>query len=242
MDRSRQDDHPRVGPARRQGRGVTLVELVTVLAIMALVALLAVPSMSAWRENQRLRDAARDLADLLQVSRSEAARTGKRLVLIYGPPGTTEPGGNTLQDADGSWVPVLVFNDGSPATSDCQLAASEAREWLPAVDGLSWGVSLATERAPNDSGAAPFTPPQSSGGTTADPSNNAVPWLMFRPDGIPVRFEGTGGGGCGAIGSTARGGAAFYLTNGRRDHAIVLSPMGALRVHVWDEVNGGWST
>lgn len=221
-------------------RGVTLLELVTVLGIMAVVTLIALPSVVAWRENQRLRGAARDLADLLLLARSEAARTGNRLVLVYGPPGTTEPGGSTLADNNGAWVPALVFNDGAPATSDCQIAAGEAREWMSAVKGLNWGVSLATARAPNDTGAAAFAPPQASGGTTADPANVVVPWLMFRPDGVPVRFQGAGG--CGAIGGTAQGGAAFYLTNGRRDYGVVLTPMGGIRVHVWDELNGVWST
>jgi hypothetical protein len=66
-----------------------------------------------------------------------------------------------------------------------------------------------------------------------------VPWLLFRPDGIPVRFEGAFGA-CGTIGATALGGAGFYLTNGTRDYAVVLSPMGGVRVWVWDTTAGAW--
>jgi hypothetical protein len=58
---------------------------------------------------------------------------------------------------------------------------------------------------------------------------------------VPVRFEGALGT-CGAIGATALGGAAFYLTNGTRDYAVVLSPMGGVRVHVWNSGAGAWSS
>ena len=39
--------------------------------------------------------------------------------------------------------------------------------------------------------------------------------------------------------TTALGGAAFYLTNGTRDYAVVMSPMGGVRVHVWR--GGAWT-
>jgi prepilin-type N-terminal cleavage/methylation domain-containing protein len=224
----------------RHQRGVTLIELAIVLAIAGLLVLVAAPNMIRWQRDQRLKGAARDIADLLLLARSESARTGNRHVVIFGPPGTADPSGTPIVDG-GTPVPLLVLDDGAVGTANCQIDAGEAREVLKPVDGVTWGVSLATARAPGDTGAAAFTPPQASGGTFADPANNAVPWFLFRPDGIPVRFEGQLGS-CGAVGTTALGGAAFYLTNGIRDYAVVLTPMGGVRVHVWDTQAGAWKT
>ena len=36
------------------------------------------------------------------------------------------------------------------------------------------------------------------------------------------------------------GGGAWYVTNGRRDYAVVLTPLGAVRVHLWTGSN--WSS
>ena len=106
---------------------------------------------------------------------------------------------------------------------------------------VRWGVALATAAAPGDPASAAFTAPQNRGGTTLSPANAAVQWFMFRPDGIPVRVEGASSA-CGTIGSTALGGAGFYLTNGTRDYAVVLSPMGGVRVWLWDAKAGAWKS
>jgi hypothetical protein len=37
------------------------------------------------------------------------------------------------------------------------------------------------------------------------------------------------------------GGGAVYLTNGQRDYAVVLSPLGAVRVHAWNVGAGAWT-
>ena len=63
----------------------------------------------------------------------------------------------------------------------------------------------------------------------------------FRPDGVPVTSVGTVGT-CGAVGNTGDGGGAFYITNGQRDFAVVLSPLGGARVHVWSAAAGGWTS
>ena len=37
-----------------------------------------------------------------------------------------------------------------------------------------------------------------------------------------------------------QGGGAIYVTNGRRDYAVVLSPLGAVRLHAWNVGSGNW--
>lgn len=225
----------------KHGRaGVTLLELTVVLGVVGVLMLVAAPIFVRWQDDQDAKRAARGIADLLLLARSESIRTGDQHVVFFGPPGSQDPAGTDIEDSAGNFAPLLVLDDGPEATANCRIDAGEAREALPSVQGLSWGVGVATAKAPNDSGSAAFAPPQSSGSTFADPAGTARSWLMFRADGMPVVFDG-GGGACGNTGSTATGGGAFYITNGKRDYAVVLSPLGAVRVHAWSE-GSGWSS
>ena len=224
----------------RRVRGMTLIEIALVMAIVGILAAIAVPNTIRWQRDQRVKGAARDVADLLLLARSEATRTGNRYVVIYGPSGTQDPAGTAIAGANGT-VPFLVLNDGPAATSNCKIDAGEAKSVVEPARDVRWGVSLATAAAPNDPAAGAFAAPQTRGGTTLSPANAVVQWLMFRADGVPVRFQGSLGS-CGTVGATAQGGAAFYLTNGTRDYAVVLSPMGGVRVHRWNKTAGAWSS
>ena len=225
------------GRSRRES-GVTLTELATVLGIVAVLVAIAVPNTLRWQRDQRVKGAARDVADLLVLARAEATRTGNREVVIYGPSGTQDTGGTAIAGPNGT-VPFMVFNDGAAATSNCKVDAGEAKSVIEPVRDVRWGVALATTFAPNDPASGAFSPPQTRGGTTLSPANGAVQWFMFRPDGVPVRVEGASSS-CGTIGTTALGGAGFYLTNGTRDYAVVLSPMGGVRTYVWNPRSGAW--
>lgn len=219
--------------------GVTLIELVVALGMVAVLMLIAFPLFTRWQENQNAKQAARGIADLLLLARSEAIRTGDQHVVFFGPPGSTDPAGTDIEDGAGNYVPMLALDDGPAATANCRIDGGEATEVIQPVTGLSWGVASATSRAPKDTGTAPFAPPQSSGSTFSDPTGTPRSWVLFRADGIPVVFSGSGGD-CGVVGSTGTGGAALYLTNGKRDYAVVLSPLGAARVHAWS-ASGGWT-
>jgi len=225
--------------ARRLG-GVTLLEIMVALAILAVLTAIAIPNISEWSRHQRLKDGARSIGDLLLLARSESIRTGRRHVVFFGPPGSVDPGGNPVE-ANGAWVPVLALDDGAPAASNCLIEGGEDVEGLAPLDGLSWGVSAATGPVPTDSGVGAFAPTPWDGGTFADAGGNAVPWLLFGPDGLPLVFDGLGGD-CGAFGAAGAGGGALYLTDGERDYAIVLSPIGGVRVHLWHPESGAWSS
>jgi len=137
---------------------------------------------------------------------------------------------------------VLALDDGAPAASNCLIEGGEDVEGLVPLDGLSWGVSAATGPVPTDAGAGPFAPaPPWDGGTFADAGGNAMPWLLFGPDGLPAVFDGSGSS-CGTIGAAGAGGGALYLTDGKRDYAIVLSPIGGVRLHLWNPGSGAWSS
>ena len=225
---------------RRSARraGFTLVEVMTVVGLISVVIAIAVPSVIEWRSHYEAKKAARSLADIFHVARTEALRTGDQQVVFFGNPGLTDPGGNAVE-VSGSWVPVLRLDDGVPGTANCRIEPGETSAFIRPVGDLSWGVAKATAIVPSDSGGAPFNPnPSWDGATFTKPDASKANWVMFRNDGIPVAFEGDATD-CGTIGATGSGGGGLYMTDGKRDFAVVLAPLGGVRLHLWR--GGSWS-
>ena len=218
-------------------RGVTLIELAVVLAVIGVLSLVAIPSISSWSTNQRIKATSRESADILRLARAEAIRTGDHQVVLFGP----DPDNTPLVDPAGQPAALMALDDGAPTAANCRIDAGEANETVSVVRGVVWGVSFATMPVPTDANGATFAPPQASGNTFRDPNNNPTRWVIFRPDGIPVVATGTSPD-CGTIGGMGSGAAAFYLTNGSRDYAVVLSALGTVRVHAWNLGAGQWSS
>jgi type II secretory pathway pseudopilin PulG len=224
----------------RLSAGISLIEIVIVVAIVGVMTMVVVPRMGRSLSDQRARLAAMAAADLVRLARAEAIRTGDHHVVYFGA-GAVDPDGTALLHTDGSTAPVLALRDGPPATSNCRIDGGENRRSMASEPGLTWGVSQATVRVPGDEGAAAFAAPQATGSTYLDPASNATNWVLFRADGIPVVFTGTGGD-CGTLGRIGAGGAALYITNGRLDYAIVITPLGGIRIRSWPPGGGGWSS
>jgi prepilin-type N-terminal cleavage/methylation domain-containing protein len=235
---------PKRADAKRLRAGMTLIELMVVVGLLGVLSALAVPNIRAWAGDQRTKQAARSLADALLVARTEAIRTGNNYIVYFGDPGTVDPAGN-LVTYNGQWVPLLVIDDGAPTASNCVIDAGERYLGIAQIDnGPTWGVTEATAAVATDTGAAPFNPPPAppwDGATFADSANAKVNWVMFRPDGIPVGFSGAGAS-CGTVGATGSGGGALYVTNGRREYGVVLTPLGGVRVHIWNPSSNQWSS
>lgn len=226
-------------PVRRTRRaGFSLIEVVVVMGIIAALAAVAIPSIQQMLERRRLQGFARDLGNMFQIARGQAIRTGNYQIVYFGPLGTTDPAGTVLVGSSGTPVPLLILDDGPPATADCHIDGGENRETIALPNQIDFGVSEATVKVPTDTGGAVFSPPQASGTTASDPSNNATNWVLFRPDGVPVGFEPTATT-CGTIGDTGTGGAGLYVTSGGRDYAVTLAPLGSVRVHTWG--GGAWT-
>jgi len=221
--------------------GFTLVEAMIVVAIIGVVAALGTPAMGRFFIDLRTRSAARNTADALRIARAEAIRSGTPYVVYFsaaasGNPPATDPAGTAL-GADpatgGGPFPVLILRDGGVGAPDCLINAGEVQQGIPAQRDVAWGSTVSGgAAAPGDTGLADH----SSGSSFRTPAGAPTTWVSFAPNGVPVGFDAacnTGG-----VGS---GGGAIYLTNGRRDYAIVLSPLGVVRVHIWEQGAGQWT-
>lgn len=72
--------------ARRHAGGVTLIEALVVLALLAILAALAAPALGQMVAQQRLQTTAAELAGALALTRSEAIKQGRRMVLCRAGP------------------------------------------------------------------------------------------------------------------------------------------------------------
>jgi prepilin-type N-terminal cleavage/methylation domain-containing protein len=227
---------------KRAGRsGFTLLEVMVASAVMLILASAAVPAFGRWQETQRARTAARTIAEALLLARSSAIRSGNNHVVFFRTPGvgTSDAAGNDIADTQGNSVPILVINDGPAAAANCHIDPGETIKAYPFVQGSNWGTTVATANAPLDTNVTN----RAQGVTFASPTNAAlpVPWVLFRGDGIPVTFSGDALLGCDVIGSLGSASGGVYLTSTNRDFAIVLTPVGTSRLHVWNPGNAAWS-
>jgi prepilin-type N-terminal cleavage/methylation domain-containing protein len=217
---------------RRDQAGITLIELVIVLAVVSAMLAAATFGIAGWAEAQRIKASARAVSDAFMLGRSEAIRTGNSHLVVFG--------SGVLPNADAD---IVIVDDDRPDLADCSIASSEIVHRVDLENGVTWGTtaSLAgTTVAPDDSGLAVGNTQNGSSFTTAalDP-NTPASWVVFQPDGVPLLFT-TNGSDCTQLGLRGEGGGGIYVTNGRRDYAIVLTPLGTSRVLGWNPSSDTW--
>jgi type II secretory pathway pseudopilin PulG len=211
---------------------MTLVEVAIVVALVGVMAALGAPSIGQWFANQRVKAAARSVADAFLVARADAIRTGRAQVVFLAAarasdPPATDPAGTALG------APVVQIDDGPLSGTNCVIDAGELQRRVRAERDVAWGYGPSGGAvAPGDSGGGDLQ----SGSSFTDGGGNPVTWVMFRPDGLPVTFDAS----CNRV-NVGRGGGAVYLTNGARDYAVVLTPLGGVRVHAWNGGGGAWT-
>lgn len=221
---------------RRRSSGFTAIEVLIVVAIIGIFAALAVPSWRAYQANLRLKTAARSVANAFSYARSQALATGDNHVVVMAvdPLNPNDVCGNPIVNSQGNPVPVLVYRDNFGGAANCCYDPGEERLAENAVPGVNWGVTPvppAVPPSPEDSGAGDY----STGSSFAQPDGTDAAWVAFGPDGIPVAFNAA----CNT-GTTGTGAGAVYVTNGARNYAVVLNPLGTSNVERWDAVQNAW--
>jgi len=211
---------------------MTLIELVVVLTVVSALVATAALGIASWAQDQRIKTSARAVSDAFMLGRAEAIRSGSSHLVVFG--------SGALANANAD---INIVNDGRPDLADCSIAQSEIVHSVDLEKGVSWGTSpslAGTTVAPDDQGLAVSNTQYGSSFTTAalDP-NTPASWVVFQPDGVPLLFS-TNGISCTQIGIRGEGGGAIYVTNGRRDYAIVLSPLGTSRVLGWNPSSNNW--
>lgn len=220
--------------SRRRFGGFTTIEVMIVVAIIGIFAALAIPSWRAYQRNLQLRAAARVVANAFAYARSHALATGNRHVVVLAVD-ADDACGNAIENSQGRPVPVLVYEDNDGGAANCCYDPGEERLAENAVPGVNWGVTPAPPagppQSPEDTGGGDYT----TGSSFTQPDGSDAAWVSFGGDGIPVAFNSA----CN-FGATGTGAGAIYLTNGARNYAIVLNPLGTSNVERFDPNADAW--
>jgi len=217
--------------SHRRSAGFTAIEIMIVVAIIGIFAALAIPSWRAYQTNLQLKAAARTVANAFSYARSRALSTGNRHVVVFAVD-ADDVCGNAIVNDQGNPVPVLVFEDNDGGAPNCCLDDGEQRLAENAVPNVNWGVTPATiPAAGEDSGGGDYL----TGSSFAQPDGSDAAWVSFGPDGVPVAFNAA----CN-FGTTGTGAGAVYLTNGDRNYAVVLNPLGTSNVERFDPGENQW--
>ncbi len=213
----------------RRNHGFTLIEIMIAVTIIGITMGMALPRLQSFLTDQRLKAAARSVGDALTFARMEATRTGNVQIVFF----MEERPATPLLDLAGNTVPILILDDGQQGSAgqNCRIDGGETFRTVAAENGVNWGATFAAVRAPGDTEAGPI----GDGIALVDAGGNAITWVAFRADGIPISATS----GC-ALGATGTGGGAIYLTNGVRDWAVVLSPLGGVRLHAFERGAVAW--
>ena len=121
---------------------------------------------------------------------------------------------------------------------------------LTQLSGISWGRIEASSLVPNANGSLvgdPFsgTAVEGSSAESSSPANFRHPadatsvqsFVLLAPDGTPRAIDSSG---VTTIAQVGTGDGAIYLNDGERDHAVVMSALGALRSYRWDRSDASW--
>jgi Tfp pilus assembly protein FimT len=199
-----------------------------VMGIVALLTVIAAPSLSRLFASQRLTDSALAVNAALSFARGEAIRTGDVHLVYF----RVDETGATLEQPAGTPVDILVVNDGRLGTGNqnCSRDIGEQVTVFDLEDGVTFGVSDASAPVATDTGLSTI----SNGSTFEDGTGSSTSHVMFRTEGPAYGFKAD----C-TMGAVGSGGGGVYVTNGDRDVAVVVTPLGSARMHRW--TGGGWT-
>ncbi len=222
----------------RKSHGFTLMEVLIVVAIIGVISLISTTLMRGALADSRAKGGVRDLADLFMLARSEAIRTGVDHLVFF----EMDAEDQALVSESGGAAAGVVIPD---ANGNGKIDGSESSVASVLVDdtgSLQWGATFAgpaARKAPNDNAAAtsPASDSDSTCCTLVDPDDDPARWVVFQPDGIPRSFSID----TYETGDISSGSGAVYVTSSERDFAVVLTPLGIVRVHSHAKGAAAWA-
>lgn len=216
-------------------RGFTLIELMIVVAIVGVCAAVAFPAMTSYRRKEDTRQAAVSVSGMVTNARARAIASGRMTFLLLG-----EPIDGSVPFTPGQIAALVMDDDGDNAVT----AADTAQPIFPPA-GLNpeiayYGVS----GTPHAGAALPAedlseSEPAVALGALADGStlpNSAVlgvPVVAFSPQGAAVAADTPAAWGTGA-------GGIYVTDNNDVVLAVLVMPLGAVRMMKFDTASGGW--
>jgi prepilin-type N-terminal cleavage/methylation domain-containing protein len=222
---------------RNRSDGFSIIEVMVAIAILGVFALIGGVAMQDSMGEARAKGAVRSLADLMMLARAEAIRTGDNHLVFFG----RDAEDGALSGPSGQPAAALLVRD---LDDDGVVDGGEkvAAVNVDQTGSLSWGSAFAaasSTQAPNDNPAATFPQPDADFlcCSFTEPDADPARWVVFLPDGMPRAFSVSPF----SSGDITSGNGAVYVTSGGRDYAVVLAPLGGVRVHAWPRGAPGWT-
>jgi len=199
------------------------------VAIVGVMTALAVPGFTAYQLKEQTRGNTQQVATALREAHNFSIRRGRQYFALFNPPPPAPPGTlvRIVQDVDADWQ-VSVAD----TTTDFGP--------LPATDAAVTIYSPAGGGGPfPGSSLVPGDPSPGNLGTVVDGANFPIdpstgsPAVGFTTQGIPVDLNSPTAWGTGS--------GAFYMTDNRGAvYAVVVMPLGEIRVRTLDGATDQW--
>lgn len=103
--------------ARRQQRGLTLIEAMVTLTVLAILVTAAAPPFASWAANAKVRSVAEQLENSLRLAQVEAIRRNRQTVIVLTDQ-TPQLGATPVADGQAWYVRSLPLLGGETATDD----------------------------------------------------------------------------------------------------------------------------
>ncbi len=224
----------------RREAGFTMLELLLVMGIAAVVISMGVTSWRQTQQNNKTKFMARQIAGAFELARTHAIQE-ESVYGVYvniGAPRNRDLCGTVLPANQ----PIIVFLDN--VTQNCCIDAGETQVNFPedtaVATSLAWGATWAAAPVPTDQGSTPAN--MAAGTTYPFIGAGTAPLVLMRPDGVPVLPDNV----CNQ-GNVGTGTGGFYLTTNTttaaqaRDFSVVISPLGATRIHSFERGSATWT-